>query len=181
MTVNPKHIDAKTRVPLSLVPAILIVETANVYRQGLTNKDRYPLNWRDSGASLRDYLDATKRHLAALEDGEWLDAKSGAPHAACVAANMGVILDAKACGKLLEDLHPIPTGVSARLVELSLMYREHQITKERQAQGLGIAGDGSFCEECMDCGYCKDHGDCECNNSTAEQLTHPAQRINCEK
>ena len=48
-------------------------------------------------------IDAAVRHLLALEEGENVAGDSLPPHAAHVMAGMSVILDAAACGTLIDD------------------------------------------------------------------------------
>lgn len=153
MTDNPKHKDAQARVPLALLPPALLIETAAVYKEGLDNPGRYPFNWRDGGASMLDYLSAAMRHLVAMLDGEDTDPKSGRPHAACVAANMGVILDASRCGALQDDRHRKPTEAGQLLKQISDEYKAKQkpivVLPETQPAGSAY---WAWYEDGLDCG-----------------------------
>ncbi len=62
-----------------------------------------PLNWRDAAIPLTVYIDAAIRHLLALKEGEDCSSDSGLRHAAHVMAGMSIVLDAAACGKLVDD------------------------------------------------------------------------------
>lgn len=121
--VNAKQADADVRVPLHLVPPILVVEVAAVMREGI-RPGRWAFNWRDSETSMNTYLSATYRHLMALLDGEDIDQKSGLPHLACIAANCGIMMDAKAVGSLVDDRHKKSAGIPRKLREYSKQYQE---------------------------------------------------------
>jgi hypothetical protein len=60
-------------------------------------------NFRAIGIRYSIYIDALKRHVNALFEGEDLDPDSGLPHEAHVLACMAIIIDAKAAGKLNDD------------------------------------------------------------------------------
>ncbi|KKL52266.1 hypothetical protein LCGC14_2287260, partial [marine sediment metagenome] len=50
-----------------------------------------PFNWREKGVKHTVYLDAIKRHLLALYDGQWKDSKSGIPHLGHIIAGAAII------------------------------------------------------------------------------------------
>lgn len=70
---NPKARAAVKKVPLSLCPASVRIAIARVFQIGGTKPGRWHFNWRDEPVTLRQYLDAPYRHLAAWEDGEEWD------------------------------------------------------------------------------------------------------------
>lgn len=119
---NAKHADASTRLPLHLCPPILQVRVAAVMKAALSKPGRTPYNFQCE-ASLTTYTDAADRHLTKLKDGEWLDPESGEPHAACVAANMGIILHADLMGTLEWDLPGITGKISALIAEYQDKYK----------------------------------------------------------
>ena len=114
-TKNPKHADSLNRCPLYLCPPVALVHMAAVLAEGASRPGRWPYNWRDEPVNQSEYLSAPMRHLLKMMDGEWIDAKSGKPHAACIMANMGILLDAEACGTLIDDLPKVKSGVAAHL------------------------------------------------------------------
>ena len=112
-TTNPKDILGLRRPPLRLVPPALSLFVSRV--MGLGAQKYGPYNWRDKKVRLTVYLEAAMRHLHAVLDGEDNDPESRISHEAHVAACMGIILDARACGCLIDD-RPTP-GPAARLIK----------------------------------------------------------------
>jgi hypothetical protein len=98
---NPKHAAGSAKAPLHLVPASALIYEALVFELGAKKYGQF--NWRDSAVVRSIYLDAAMRHLLALMDGQDLDEESGYPHEAHVRACMGIIIDAKELGKLIDD------------------------------------------------------------------------------
>jgi hypothetical protein len=74
-----------------------------------------PYNWRDQTVAARVYLGAALRHIMQELDGEDLDPESGASHAAHARACLGIYLDAKAQGTLVDD-RPVK-GKAAELMK----------------------------------------------------------------
>lgn len=105
---NPKTIYGQAKPPLGLVPGTALVLLAEAFRDGA---DKYgPANWRIDPVSMSTYYSAAMRHMAAYQDGEDID-KSGVPHLAHAAANLCILMDAAACGTLIDDRPPTaPTG-----------------------------------------------------------------------
>lgn len=100
-STNPKDIAANKRVPLALIPPVSTVAVAKVLEHGA---EKYgPFNWRETPVGTMTYLSAMQRHLSAFIDGEEFDPDSGMPHLAHIAAGAAILLDAKACGTLLND------------------------------------------------------------------------------
>jgi hypothetical protein len=62
-----------------------------------------PWNWRGEEVKLTVYLAAMRRHIDAIIDGEDIDPESGCPHLGHVMASCGIVLDAEACGMLVDD------------------------------------------------------------------------------
>ncbi len=106
-TNNPKDIIGRTKVPLSLVPPALTIHVAMAMKNGAFKKKYGPYNWRTDKVSAMVYLDAAKRHLECLVDGEDIAPDSKCHHAAHVAACMGIYLDAMESGNLRDD-RPLP-------------------------------------------------------------------------
>jgi len=100
-TSNPKDRAGSKKVNLSLIPPVANIYEAKVMELGAAKYG--PYNWRDTPVRLTVYLSATLRHLYAKMDGQDIDPESGQPHDAHIRANMGIILDAKENGTLIDD------------------------------------------------------------------------------
>ena len=99
---NPKALAGKARFPqLSVVPSTSLAWLAEAHADGARKYGS--LNWRDQPHSMTSLIDAAIRHLLALKEGEDAAQDSGLPHAAHVLAGMSVLLDAQACGTLIDD------------------------------------------------------------------------------
>jgi hypothetical protein len=98
---NPKDIAGTKKPPLRLLPTIALVYLAKVMALGA--KKYGPWNWRDAAVRATVYDEAALRHLFAVLDGQDTDEESGLPHEAHIMACMAIKLDAKACGKLIDD------------------------------------------------------------------------------
>ena len=99
---NPKAIAGKARFPqLSVVPSTSLAWLAEAHADGAAKYGT--LNWRSQPHSMTSLIDAALRHLLALKEGEDHANDSGLPHAAHVLAGMSVLLDAQACGTLIDD------------------------------------------------------------------------------
>lgn len=101
---NPKDAIADGRLPLALVPDTVPAYASIAFAEGALKYGAY--NWRITGVRMSVYIAAIRRHLARLQNGEWADPKTGVPHLASVIAGAGIILDARACGKLTDDRPP---------------------------------------------------------------------------
>lgn len=111
--MNPKDRVAKTKVPLHLLPPAGTIAFAQACADGAAKYG--PYNWREKPISLMEYLGAQLRHILALIDGEDLAADSGRHHQAHVGATAAIILDAAACGTLIDD-RPAK-GAASQLLE----------------------------------------------------------------
>lgn len=101
---NPKDAIGAMKVPLDLVPDTLTAWAAVAFAEGALKYGKF--NWRVSGVRASIYVAAMRRHLAKWQNGEWADKETGVPHLASVIACAGIILDAQACGKLVDDRPP---------------------------------------------------------------------------
>jgi hypothetical protein len=113
---NPKDIIGLTKPPVHLVPPILEVEAAMAFLDGAKKYGAY--NWREHPVLYSVYHAACKRHLGQAWDGENIDAKSKVKHLAHAVACIAILLDAEACGCLIDD-RPTPGGVSKRIEDLT--------------------------------------------------------------
>ena len=98
---NPKDIIGSDKVPLGLVPPVTSAYLAIGHLEGDLKYGR--VNWREAGVRFMIYLDACKRHLDKCRDGEWEDPETLVPHLSNALACISIILDAKTCGKLIDD------------------------------------------------------------------------------
>lgn len=101
---NPKDIIGSTKVPLGLVPSAAIAEEALALLDGMMKYGRS--NWRAAGVRSSIYMDAAMRHIRAWWDGEDYAPDSGAHHLGAARACLAVVLDALACGMLIDDRPP---------------------------------------------------------------------------
>jgi hypothetical protein len=105
---NPKDAIGVQKLPLSLVPWVTIAYGSLAHLCGALKYGKW--NWRKSGVRASVYLDAIRRHLAKWESGEEVD-EEGVPHLGSIIAGVGIILDARAAGKLTDDRPPrVETG-----------------------------------------------------------------------
>lgn len=98
---NPKDRYGLAKVPFSLIP-----ESASVFlAMGLKHGARKygPFNWRVEPVQGRVYLEAAKRHLALILDGEDFDRDTGVHHGAFVLATMAIYMDAMVQGTLIDN------------------------------------------------------------------------------
>jgi hypothetical protein len=98
---NPKDAIGSDKIPLSLWP-----ETATLYGALalLDGGCKYGIrNYRAVGIRASIYIDACKRHLNAWFEGEECASDSGVPHLAHALACIGILVDADAAGKMVDD------------------------------------------------------------------------------
>ncbi len=100
-TTNPKDQLGRQKPPLQLVPASANIAEAGVFALGAAKYG--PFNWREHSVSAQVYVGALLRHVSQWFDGEDVDSESGESHLAHARACLGILLDAKACGKLVDD------------------------------------------------------------------------------
>ena len=120
---NPKSAFGVKKPPLHLIPGAALIHEAVVFGLGATKYG--PFNWRGNSVSASVYQSAALRHLASWFDGEDLDPESGASHLAHARACLGIILDAKETGNLIDD-RPSPGAASALIAQLTKKNREER-------------------------------------------------------
>lgn len=98
---NPKKAFGVRKPSPQFVPPIAIIEESVVMALG--GQKYGPFNWNDSSVDASTYYSAAMRHLMSWYAGEDVDPESGASHLAHVRACMGILIDAKATGKLIDD------------------------------------------------------------------------------
>ncbi len=100
-STNPKDKIGRTKPPLELIPPAAMIEESIV--MGLGAKKYGPYNWRGSTVSAMVYLGAALRHILQELDGEPLDPESGASHAAHARACLGIYIDSREQGTMVDD------------------------------------------------------------------------------
>jgi hypothetical protein len=112
---NPKDRIGATKPDLSLVPPAGVIHEALAMEDGARKYG--PYNWREKKVKARVYIAACKRHLDSYLDGEEHAEDSGAHHLGHARACLGILLDAKETGNLIDD-RPKP-GPAALLLKLN--------------------------------------------------------------
>lgn len=111
---NPKDLIGETKPPLHLIPPAANIEEAVV--MGLGAKKYGPYNWRQKQVKASVYVAAAQRHLAEWFDGQNNDPQSGASHLAHARSCLGILLDAKSLGQMVDDRPP--PGCAAELIDM---------------------------------------------------------------
>lgn len=101
---NPKDAIATDKLSLHLVSPI--VKAYQAISHFLGNVKYGAWNWRAAGARASVYKSALDRHLDAWWEGEENDPRDGTPHLANALACIGILIDAKHAGKLIDDRPP---------------------------------------------------------------------------
>jgi len=120
---NPKSLQGSKKVPLELVPPTAIHYCAMAMEDGARKYG--PYNWRKIPVSVTPYYAAAKRHLDAFFDGEECASDSGVEHVAHAMACCAILLDAMACGVLIDDRPP--PGATAKIQAEYLKNKEVQL------------------------------------------------------
>lgn len=144
-STNPKDKIGRTKPPLHLIPPTAAVEESVV--MGLGAEKYGEFNWREHSVAASVYIGAAYRHLASWYDGETIDPESGANHLAHARACLGIILDAEANGKLVDD-RPDP-GRAADLIKHHTKTGPRPLSPEERESvkaGLADAKAGRFAE-----------------------------------
>lgn len=110
---NPKSAEGAKKAQLHLVPGSALVAEAGVFQLGAKKYGAF--NWRERSVAATVYQSAALRHLLSWFDGEDIDPESGQSHLAHARACLGILLDAAACGNLIDDR---PTkGATSRIIQ----------------------------------------------------------------
>ena len=110
---NPKDRLGQRKPPLHLIPPAAEIAESVVMALGASKYG--PFSWRQSKVKASVYVSAARRHLAQWFDGQDADPESGVSHLAHARACLGILLDAMAAGKLVDDRPP--AGAAAELIE----------------------------------------------------------------
>jgi hypothetical protein len=122
---NPKDLIGTDKLPLHLWPETATAMGALGLLEGALKYGRS--NWRVSGVRYSIYIDALRRHVNALFEGEDFDPDSGLPHLSHALACLAIIVDAQAAGNLTDD-RQYPGGYRKLVEELTPLVAK---TKER--------------------------------------------------
>lgn len=98
---NPKDAIGSDKMPMHLWPETATVMGTLGLLDGALKYGRG--NWRVAGIRTSIYVDALRRHINAMFEGEDVDPDSGLPHEAHILATAAILVDAKAAGKLTDD------------------------------------------------------------------------------
>lgn len=123
---NPKQISGSAKVSFAYIPPIALVAEGIVMAQGAGKYGAY--SWGHTAVRASTYYNAAMRHLLAWYTGEDLDPESGQSHMAHVRACAGIVLDAAANNKLVDDR---PCGLTTAVGTETLQLRrdDHQNDK----------------------------------------------------
>jgi hypothetical protein len=110
---NPKDAIATNKLPSHLVSPI--VKAYQAISHFLGNVKYGAWNYRGAGARASVYKAALDRHVDAWWEGEEYDPADGTPHLANALACLGILIDAKHSGKLVDDRPPSLNGELTRV------------------------------------------------------------------
>lgn len=126
---NPKDAIGISKVPLSGMPAPVLMEAGLVKMHGDLKYGRY--NWRDAGVRGSVYYDACLRHLMAWYEGEDYDPDSGIHHLAHAITGLCVLRDSQIQNNWTDD-RPKPTGegwiadLNRQAAEMLTQHKDHE-------------------------------------------------------
>lgn len=106
---NPKDVLGVKKLPLHLIPSTAIALASLAHLDGALKYT--PYNWRKAGVRASVYIDACLRHVLLWADGEEQASDSKVSHLGHAIACLNILVDAKACGKLVDD-RPTPANLS---------------------------------------------------------------------
>ena len=101
---NPKDHAATTKLPLWLLSPAAKAWWSLGQLAGLVKYGAW--NWRKAGVRASVYISAIERHLEKFKAGERLSTDDKVHHLGHVMACAAIMLDAEACGKLVDDRPP---------------------------------------------------------------------------
>jgi hypothetical protein len=119
MGINPKDIAGSKKTPFGMMPLGILAIVGKAFAAGARKYG--VMNWREKGKAVQrvSYLEAAIRHIVADLEGETIDPESGddrVPHIAAAIAGLMIVLDATACGNVVDNR---PTkGMGAELMRL---------------------------------------------------------------
>ena len=109
---NPKDIAGSAKAPLHLIPGPACYHASLALGDGGRKYGFF--NWRETPIEASSYLAACERHLKSWQDGEEVAQDSGVSHLGHALATLMILVDAMACGTLIDD-RPKP-GATPKLL-----------------------------------------------------------------
>ncbi len=103
-STNPKLINGIKKVPMSVVPAQVMLEVSLALFEGARKYGRS--NYRGTGVKYSTYYDACFRHLMAFFEGEDIDQDSGLSHVTKAIASLVVLRDSMMQSNAIDDRPP---------------------------------------------------------------------------
>lgn len=135
---NPKDAIGSDKLPLHLWPTTATAAGSIGMLDGALKYGRS--NFRVVGIRASIYIDAAKRHLDAWFEGEECAPDTGIPHLCYALANIAIIVDARAAGKLNDDRMVRGTGYRKLVEELTPhVKRLKELHKDRKPKHYTIA------------------------------------------
>ena len=101
---NPKDAVGIAKVPMSVLPAEVVMEAGLALMEGGRKYGRH--NFREAGVRYSVYYDACFRHLMAWWEGEDIDQDSGLSHVTKAIAGLMVLRDSMIIGNAADDRAP---------------------------------------------------------------------------
>ena len=131
---NPKSIFGSQKPQLDKIPGIALLHLAGAMALGASKYG--PFNWRKDPISTSTYIGAARRHLLQWWDGaENDDEESLASHLGAVMACCAILIDAEACGTLVDD-RPPPAPITEVLKKLTAIRAIEEEEEEEEDDGL---------------------------------------------
>lgn len=106
-STNPKDRLGILKPHLELIPPSSLIYQAVAMQHGALIKGYGPFNWRNKKVLASVYIAAALRHIYKFLDGQELDEESGYPELGHALASLGILIDAKENGNLIDD-RPLP-------------------------------------------------------------------------
>lgn len=125
-TPNPKDLVGRSKPDLALVSGTMLAHMASGLADGAV---KYGVgNWREIPVEARTYISAAQRHLTAWMDREEYASDSGVHHLGHALATIGIVLDALACGTLIDN-RARAGGSAATFSDLTARRKLHLLKK----------------------------------------------------
>lgn len=129
---NPKQAFGDTKAPIGLVPYAVQCAYSLAALEGSLKYGRW--NYRVHPVELMTYIHAAFRHLEKFVHGQDVDPVTKVPHLANALTSIGILIDAQASGKLIDnrppkqDVDKITGDTEAIVKHLRELFKEHTPT-----------------------------------------------------
>lgn len=153
---NPKDLIGVKKVSITKFPQVALIYGARAMMDGA---EKYgPYNWRQNAVVASIYVDALLRHIAAWYDQREENAEdSGIHHLGHAMACLGIILDARETGNLIDD-RPEDGAAATLLKKLNAEIANKQATSSPVAPKPGAIINWCGHKECLPV---QGYGDCK--------------------